>query len=92
LPPCGAATMAAHNRPSRTITLLLVCSLRLSVCGPLCGCWVGPTMAPARPGRAVVARPHREDADNHLATTSSHAELSWRPPTDLGAAAGPGPC
>jgi hypothetical protein len=38
LPPCGAATVAAHSRPSRTITLLLIrSSSRLSVCGPPCG-------------------------------------------------------
>jgi hypothetical protein len=48
-PLCGAATVAAHNRLSRTITLLLARSLRLSVCGPPCGCWPGPTMGPAQP-------------------------------------------
>jgi hypothetical protein len=50
LPPCGAATVAAHNRPSRTITLLLArSSSRLSVCGPPCGWWPGPTMGAAQP-------------------------------------------
>src|SRR4029450_7051094 len=39
LPLCGAATAAAHNRPSRTITLLLVCSSRELFCPPPCGWW-----------------------------------------------------
>src|SRR5215207_2046687 len=38
LPPCGAATTAAHNRPSRTITLLLARSSREFFCRPPCGC------------------------------------------------------
>jgi hypothetical protein len=37
LPPCGAATAAAHNRTSCTITLLLACSSRESFCRPPCG-------------------------------------------------------
>src|SRR4029453_10507967 len=51
LPLCCAATVAAHNHPSRTITLLLLAcsSSRLSVCGPPCGWWPGPTMGPAQP-------------------------------------------
>jgi hypothetical protein len=49
LPPCGAATVAAHNRLARTITLLLARSSRESVCGPPCGRWPGSTMGPAQP-------------------------------------------
>jgi hypothetical protein len=38
LPPCGAATVAAHNRLARTIALLLAYSSRESFCRPPCGC------------------------------------------------------
>jgi hypothetical protein len=34
LPPCGAATTAAHNRPFRTITVLLASSWSESLCRP----------------------------------------------------------
>ena len=37
LPLCRAATAAADNRPSRTITVLLACSSRESFCRPPCG-------------------------------------------------------
>ena len=38
LPPCCAATTAAHNRPSSTITVLPARSSREFFCRPPCGC------------------------------------------------------
>src|SRR5829696_3337809 len=88
LPPCGAAAAAAHNRPSRTITLLLVCSSRLSVCRPLCGGWPGPSMGPA----ADPGRPPVPDPGSSLETPAGNTERSCRSASGLGGVAVPGPC
>jgi hypothetical protein len=69
LPPCGAATAAAHNRPSRTITLLLACSSKgPSAVRPAAAGLDRPWGRPSQPGRGRWG-PYR-DTDRYLATTS----------------------
>jgi hypothetical protein len=69
LPPCGAATAAAHNRPSRTITLLLPAPREVLLPSALrLLAWTDHGAGPA--SRAVAGRPYREDADRYLETTS----------------------
>jgi hypothetical protein len=86
---CGTATVAAHNRPSRTINnLLLAWFLRVFMPSAL---WM-LTWTEHGGGQPDLGRPPVPGRDSSLEIPSwQHRELIWRSASGLGGVAVPGP-